>query len=171
MTKTKKTKEKAVKKAKPGKTKKIEKTEKIKKTKKVEKIEKKVAKPKAAKPEKADVPRDRKSKVKTIGLGIDAPEKKCEDYRCPWHGTLPVRGRAFKAIVKSSKSHATAVVDWDYHSYSTKYQRYERRKSRVVVHNPPCIKARDSDQVMIAECRPLSKTKHFVIVGIIRKEK
>lgn len=153
---------KEVKKAKPAKT-------------------KKPAKPKAEKTshakaekrtEKADKPKDRKetkAKGKTIGLAISAPEKTCEDYRCPWHGRTPVRGRAFKAVVRASKLHSTAVVEWGYHKYFQKYERYERRKSRVVAHNPPCIRARDGDKVMIAECRPLSKTKKFIVVGILKK--
>ncbi len=165
MTKAKKTKEKKSK----EKTKKVT-QKKIAKPTTAKSTKPDKAKPTAEKVVKADAPRDRKSRGKTIGLGIDAPENKCEDHRCPWHGSLPVRGRAFKGVVRSSKSHATAVVEWDYHKYFTKYQRYERRKSRVVVHNPPCIKARDNDQVMIAECRPLSKTKHFVIVGVIKRE-
>jgi small subunit ribosomal protein S17 len=146
---------KEVKKAKPAKMK--EKTSHIKAEKKIE---------------KSDKPKDRKeikAKGKTIGLSIGAPEKTCEDYRCPWHGRTPVRGRAFKVVVKSSKLHSTAVVEWGYHKYSQKYERYERRKSRVVAHNPPCIRARDGDEVMIAECRPLSKTKKFIVVGILKK--
>lgn len=100
---------------------------------------------------------------------MKAPEKTCEDYRCPWHGKIAIRGRAFKAVVKSSKSHFTAVVEWGYHHYFPKYERYERRRSRVIAHNPPCIRARDGDEVMIAECRPLSKTKKFIIVGLLKK--
>lgn len=118
---------------------------------------------------KAETGKAKKKAMKTIGLDIAPPESRCDDFRCPWHGSLPVRGMAFKAVVRSTKSHATAIVEWDYHHYFPKYERYERRKSRVVAHNPPCIRARDGDSVMIAECRPLSKTKHFVVVGLIKK--
>ncbi|UCD03455.1 MAG: 30S ribosomal protein S17, partial [Candidatus Aenigmatarchaeota archaeon] len=48
----------------------------------------------------------------------------------------------------------------------------ERRKSRIAAHNPPCINAKEDDRVTIAECRPLSKTKAFVIVSkrTVKKE-
>jgi small subunit ribosomal protein S17 len=127
--------------------------------------EKPTEKPSAEKIEK----KEKKKRMKTIGLEINPPEKTCEDIRCPWHGKISIRGRAFKGIVKSTKAHATAVVEWGYHHYFQKYERYERRKSRVTAHNPPCIRARDGDEVIIAECRPLSKTKHFIVVGIIKK--
>jgi small subunit ribosomal protein S17 len=61
--------------------------------------------------------------------------------------------------------HNTVIVEWGFHRYIKKYERYERRKSRVAAHNPPCINAKEGDKVVIAECRPLSKTTHFVIVG------
>lgn len=135
--------------------------------KKTERGRKKPAeKPSAEKIEKKEV---KKKGVKTIGLEITPPEKTCEDIRCPWHGKISIRGRAFKGVVTSAKAHATAVVEWGYHHYFPKYERYERRKSRVIAHNPPCIRARDGDEVMIAECRPLSKTKHFVVVGLLKK--
>ena len=39
-----------------------------------------------------------------------------------------------------------------------------RMNSRITAHNPPCIDAKTGDKVKIAECRPLSKTKNFVVV-------
>ena len=104
--------------------------------------------------------------VKTnIGLDVKAPEGKCEDRKCPWHGQLPVRGRVFEATVKSSKAKNTAVVEWSHNLYLPKYERFERRKNSVGAYNPICIHAKDGDKVIIAECRPLSKTKSFVVVG------
>jgi len=102
---------------------------------------------------------------KTIGLDLKPPEKECNDVKCAWHGRLAIRGKVFRGIVRSAKTHNTVVVEWGYHRYVPKYERYERRKSGVVAHNPPCIHAREGDRVTIAECRSLSKTKHFVVVG------
>lgn len=137
------------------------------------KTENKVAKKPEKREKKEEKPSLEKKKGKkpgkTIGLDISPPEKECEDYRCPWHGRISIRGRAFKAVVISAKAHQTAVVEWGYHHYYPKYERYERRKSRVTAYNPDCIHAREGDQVMIAECRPLSKTKHFVVVGLLKK--
>ncbi|UCD07792.1 MAG: 30S ribosomal protein S17 [Candidatus Aenigmatarchaeota archaeon] len=136
-----------------------------KKTETVKLREKPAEKPSVEKIER----KEKKKRVKTIGLEINPPEKTCEDIRCPWHGKISIRDRAFKGVVKSVKAHATAVVEWGYHHYFPKYERYERRKSRVMAHNPPCIHAREGDEVMIAGCRSLSKTKHFVVVGILKK--
>ena len=105
---------------------------------------------------------------KSIGIGLEPPKEKCEDTRCAWHGKLAVRGKVFNGIVKSSKIKNTVIVEWGYHKLISKYDRYERRKSRVSAHNPNCMKAKDGDNVTIAECRPISKTKHFVVVSVKR---
>jgi len=58
----------------------------------------------------------------------------------------------------------TVVVRRDYHHYVPKYLRYERRHSRVMAHNPPCIDAQVADKVKIMECRPISKAVSFVVI-------
>ncbi len=103
---------------------------------------------------------------KSIGLPVKPPAGICNDENCAWHGKVPVRGRAISAVVKSAKAQRTAIVLWHYNKLIPKYDRYERRKVRLVVHNPDCIKAKAGDRALVAECRPLSKTKSFVIVGI-----
>jgi small subunit ribosomal protein S17 len=102
---------------------------------------------------------------KSIGIDIKPPDRECKDEKCAWHGKLAVRGRVFNGVVRSAKSHNTVIVEWGYHHFIPKYERYEKRKSNVTAHNPECIKAREGDRVVIAECRPLSKTKHWVVVG------
>lgn len=52
-----------------------------------------------------------------------------------------------------------------------KYERYELRRSRIHVHNPPCIDAKVGQSVLAARVRPLSKTKHHVILGVLEEEK
>jgi small subunit ribosomal protein S17 len=102
---------------------------------------------------------------KSIGLDIKPPEKACEDRNCPWHGIVSIRGRVFQGIVKSAKAHNTAVIEWHFYHFVKKYERYERRNTTVLAHNPPCISAKEGDAVVIAECRPISKAKAFSIVG------
>ena len=104
-------------------------------------------------------------KARTIGLAVSPPETACDDRACPWHGSLPVRGRTFTGTVRSAKAQHSAVVEWPFIRYVAKYDRSMRQSSRVVAHNPACIHAREGETVVIAECRPLSKTKHFVVVG------
>jgi len=104
-----------------------------------------------------------------IGVGVNPPERECEDRNCAWHGRLPVRGRVFTGTVTSARTHNTVVVNWSYNKRVPKYERYERRNSSVTAHNPPCMRAREGDTIVVAECRPISKTKNFVVVGVVKK--
>lgn len=104
------------------------------------------------------------AEARDIGIGIEAPEESCDDAQCPFHGTLPVRGSVFHGDVISDDMENTVTVRWEYAEEDQKYERYERRNTKVAAHNPPCIDAQEGDRVVIAECRPLSKTKSFVVV-------
>ncbi len=105
-----------------------------------------------------------KSKTAGIGIGVKPPEKTCKDGKCPFHGKLPVRGNLIRGKVVSTRAQKTAIIEKDYQHYLPKYERYERRHSRMAAFNPECIAAKEGDTVLIAECRPLSKTKFFVVV-------
>jgi small subunit ribosomal protein S17 len=105
-----------------------------------------------------------KGKVRDIGIDAKKPKGSCASAACPWHGHLKVRGRIFTGKVLSDKAALSAVVGWDYLHYIQKYERYMRKRTRLSVHNPICVGAKIGDAVKIMECRPLSKTKNFVIV-------
>ena len=62
-------------------------------------------------------------------------------------------------------------MEFERRFYLSKFERYEKRRTKIKAHNPPCINAREGDIVRIHECRPLSKTKHFVIVEKIGEER
>ncbi|AKB25941.1 SSU ribosomal protein S11e (S17p) [Methanosarcina sp. MTP4] len=66
--------------------------------------------------------------------------------------------------VVSSKMDNTVVIERQHMKMVPKYQRYEKRRSKIHAHNPPCVGAKIGDIVTIAECRPISKTKSFVVV-------
>ena len=102
--------------------------------------------------------------VRDIGLDIKPPRSGCNDPACPFHGMLSVRGRVFEGKVSTSKSPRTVSVERSYLYFYPKYNRYERRRSKTLSHNPPCISAVTGDQVTIAECRPLSKEVSFVVI-------
>ncbi len=102
--------------------------------------------------------------MRDIGIDVRVPEKECEDENCPFHGKLPIRGQIIEGVVVSAKAPKTVVVLRSYLKKIRKYERYERRRSKIHAHNPPCIDAKEGDMVKIAECRPLSKTKSFVVV-------
>ncbi|MEK6837900.1 MAG: 30S ribosomal protein S17 [Nanoarchaeota archaeon] len=87
----------------------------------------------------------------------------CTDGNCPVHGRLRLHGRHFTGLVTSARMRRTANIVIEKTQFIRKYERYERRLSNIKVHNPECISAREGDKVEVFECRPLSKTKHFVI--------
>jgi len=102
--------------------------------------------------------------VRDIGLDVKPPKTSCNDPVCPFHGSLGVRGRVFEGTVAASRSPKTVSVERAYLHFDGKYNRYERRRSRTLAHNPPCIAATAGDKVVFAECRPLSKEVTFVLV-------
>ncbi len=104
-------------------------------------------------------------------LDIDKPEKDCGDDNCPFHGTISVRGRTFKGTVSNDEMTKTASVEWDRKVFVPKFERYEMRKTVVKAHNPECVDVDEGDKVMIAETRPISKTKSFVIVKKMEENK
>ena len=99
-----------------------------------------------------------------MSLTFKKPKKTCDDVNCPFHGELPVRGRVLEVTVVSAKMDKTVIVERDYLSYISKFKRYERRRSRIPSHKPPCIDVKEGDRVTIAESRPISKTVGFVVV-------
>ena len=105
-----------------------------------------------------------------MSLTFKKPKKACEDINCPFHGELAVRGRVLEGVVVGAKMDKTVVVERDYLSYISKFMRYERRRSRIPSHNPPCIAAREGDRVIIAETRPISKTVSFVVVEKVEEK-
>ncbi len=102
--------------------------------------------------------------VKDIGLDVPAPTEECDDVNCPFHGALPVRGQVLVGTVVSDKMDKTVVIQRKHEILIKKYQRYEKRQSKIHAHNPPCVDAKVGDVVTVAECRPLSKTKSYVVI-------
>jgi len=99
-----------------------------------------------------------------VALVLKKPKKTCEDRNCPFHGELPIRGRILEGVVVSAKMDKTVIVQRDYLQYVPKYKRYERRRSRIPSHKPPCLNVKEGDRVKIAECRPISKTVSFAVI-------
>ena len=102
-------------------------------------------------------------KINDIGLEAKKPGELCNSEKCPWHGHLKIRGRIFTGKVVSCKPSNTVIVSLNYYKYVPKYERYERRKTKIESHNPKCIDAKEGDIVKIGECRPVSKSKRFVV--------
>lgn len=84
------------------------------------------------------------------------------------HGGQKYRGMQLEGLVVSDKAKKTVIVEVNYNRYVYKYERSLRKRSRIPAHNPECISAKQDDLVKIAETRRLSKTKSFVVTGIIK---
>lgn len=107
--------------------------------------------------------------MKTKLLGADAPDKICTDKKCPFHGEITVNEELFTGKVVKKDLNRSATIEWEKSSYVPKYERYEVRRKRLRVHNPACIDAQVGEVVLAAKTRPLSKTKHHVIIKKIGK--
>lgn len=109
------------------------------------------------------------------GRKIPAPEKRyksnedCTDKKCPFHGKVLVKNEQHRGTVIKKDSNRTATIEWERQHYIPKYERYERRWSRLHVHNSPCMNAQVGDKVRVARTRPLSKTKYFAIIEVVKK--
>ncbi|OYT66510.1 30S ribosomal protein S17 [Candidatus Bathyarchaeota archaeon ex4484_205] len=101
---------------------------------------------------------------------LEPPKRACSDKKCPYHGDVSVRGKYIIGKVVSTKMTNTVIVLREYLKYDRKYMRYERRRSRIPAHSPPCLDIKEGDIVKIGECRPLSKTVHFVVLGKVRSD-
>ncbi len=82
---------------------------------------------------------------------------------------ISVRGKTFIGKVISAKMHKTVVVEWERRVPIPKYERFEKRRSKVAAHNPESLNAQEGDIVKIQETKPLSKTKNFIVIEIIQK--
>ena len=82
---------------------------------------------------------------------------------------ITTRGRTFTGKVISSKAQKTVTVEWDRRVLIKKFERYQIKKSRVKAHNPPEISAKEGDIVIIKECRPISKTKKFLVIEVVKQ--
>jgi small subunit ribosomal protein S17 len=78
------------------------------------------------------------------------------------------RLRTIQGVVASDKGDKTIKVVVDYQMRHPKYGKYLRRRTVLHAHDD-ANEAREGDVVEIAECRPLSKTKHHRLLRIVQK--
>lgn len=91
------------------------------------------------------------------------------EKNCPIHGTLSLRGKEFTGEVKKISGKNTATIELDRLVFIPKYERYEKRKTRIHVHIPTCQKIIVGEFIHVQECRPISKMKNFVMVNKVEK--
>ena len=89
---------------------------------------------------------------------------------CPIHGSLKTRGMVFEGVVTSAKPAKTVVIELQYIRRMPKYERYEKRRSKIHAHVPECMHVREGDVVQAVECRKISKTKSHVVMKVTPKD-
>lgn len=101
-----------------------------------------------------------------IGIKVKEPKRECEDEHCPFHGKLSVRGKLFDGKVTSVKAKKTITLQKESPVYISKFKRYARSKNTIHAHVPECIDVESGDNVLTAECRPISKSVSYVVVEV-----
>jgi len=82
---------------------------------------------------------------------------------------ITTHGAVIDGTVISDKMQKTVTVRCDYIIKVPKYDRMKRRHMIIKARNPIEISAKAGDKVKIAECRPLSKTVHFIVLEKLGK--
>lgn len=81
---------------------------------------------------------------RNVGLGFKTPRDAIEgtyiDKKCPFTGTVSIRGRILKGVVIKQKMQRTIVIRRDYLHHVKKYNRFEKRHKNMSVHVSPCFK-------------------------------
>lgn len=72
--------------------------------------------------------------------------------------------RKLQGTVVSDKMNKTRVVEIEFVKMQKKYQKYYKEHRRFKAHDEK-NEYRAGDKVVIQESRPLSKEKHWVIIG------
>src|SRR5205814_3920601 len=76
--------------------------------------------------------------------------------------------RTIVGVVASDKGNKTIKVIVAYQTKHPKYGKYLKRRTVLHAHDEN-NEAREGDRVELAECRPLSKTKHHRLIRIVEK--
>jgi small subunit ribosomal protein S17 len=76
--------------------------------------------------------------------------------------------RTIVGVVASDKGDKTIKVVVNYQTRHPKYGKYLKRRTVLHAHDEK-NDAKEGDTVEIAECRPLSKTKHHRLIRIVER--
>jgi small subunit ribosomal protein S17 len=109
-----------------------------------------------------------KKTIKKVAKKAEVIE--CKDRLCPKHGDrkLKMRGRTFDGVV-IRKLPGRITIQFERMLKVPKYERYEKRKTKIHARLPDCMKddVAVGDLIQIAETRPISKMIHFVVSKVI----
>lgn len=77
---------------------------------------------------------------------------------------VSIRGNLFEGIIVSTKTPKTVTIKREIVQYNPKYERYQKKTSKIKAHLPEHISVKEGDVVIIGETRKLSKTKSFIVI-------
>ena len=81
---------------------------------------------------------------------------------------IPENSPRQTGIVESDKRSKTRTVVIAYAGKHPKYGKYLRKRTVLQVHDEN-NESRHGDRVEVAECRPISKTKSWVLVRVVER--
>ena len=100
----------------------------------------------------------------------------CKDRLCPIHGVkglrIKTRGRVFEgAVVKKLPGRVT--IQFERVLYLRKYERYEKRRTKLHARLPDCMKddVNVGDVIQLGETRPISKMIHFIVTKVVWRKR
>src|SRR3954454_24751052 len=76
--------------------------------------------------------------------------------------------RTIEGVVASDKGNKTIKVVVNYQTKHAKYGKYLKRRTVLHAHDEK-NEAKEGDRVEIAECRPMSRTKHHRLLRIVER--
>jgi small subunit ribosomal protein S17 len=76
--------------------------------------------------------------------------------------------RLVRGVVASDKADKTIKVIVEFQTRHAKYGKFLKRRSVLHAHDEK-NDAKEGDTVDLAECRPLSKTKHHRLVSVVER--
>ncbi|KAA8622335.1 40s ribosomal protein s11 [Stemphylium lycopersici] len=83
---------------------------------------------------------------------------------------VSIRGRILTGTVMSTKMHRTLIIRREYLHFIPKYSRYEKRHKNLAAHVSPAFRVEPGDQVVVGQCRPLSKTVRFNVLRVLPRK-
>jgi small subunit ribosomal protein S17 len=111
--------------------------------------------------------------VKEIKTKKTESKVSCADKTCPFHGSdaIKLRGRTFEGTVVN-KLHGRVKIEFERFLYDRKYERFDKRRTRLHARLPDCLKEQIQlgDWIEIKECRKLSKIISFYVTRKIRSK-
>src|SRR6267378_398754 len=103
---------------------------------------------------------------------IYTKEPKAQKQAAPAPSATEIKARAMLrtivGVVSSDKGNKSITVVVDFQTKHPKYGKILRRRTKLHAHDEK-NEAKQGDKVELAECRPLSKTKHHRLIRIVEK--